>query len=182
MDKRVSSRLREPDGALDSAAASLTQERLTGWPLVEGAQSLVHQRFGHYSCLYWWESPATAFRRRRGYCVQYNTALLGVLHRLGFDCALVNASRVRLAHDPDWRMGHVWVQVTIDGEVRDVCAGPATPDTGSVRFEALTPVRRFGEPMRLLTVVGTAMIVTAAVLKSAISRQPRPAWLHHLLT
>lgn len=177
----MTSRLRGSERALDSAAATLSQERLTGWPLVEGAQSLVHERFQYYSCLYWWESPSTAFTRRRGFCVQYNTALQGVLHRLGFDCDLVHASRVRLAHDPDWRMGHVWVRVTIDGEVRDVCAGSSATDNGSVRFEPLTPVRRFGVPMRLLTGVGTAMIVTTAVLRSAISRQPRPAWLHHPL-
>lgn len=120
------SREAEAERYLDSASASLRQGHLPGWPLVERAQQAVHQQFWNYCCLYWWESPATAFTRRRGYCVQYNTA-------------------------------------------------------ASARFEPLTPVRRFGSAIRLLTLVGTALTATAALLNSTISRKPQPRWLHHPL-
>ena len=164
---------------LDTVAANLRQLQVDGWPLVETTQDLVHQRFLDYSCLYWWESPAVAFERRRGYCIQYNTALYEVLCRLGIDCMLVYAARVRLANDPIWRMGHVWVQVAIDGEVRDVCAGSSSLDANSPRFEPLTPVRRLGAGLKSLTVVGTAMAVVAASLSAGITHSARPRWLHH---
>ncbi len=166
---------------LDSVAASMRQEDLSGWPLAERAQQAVHQQFRDYSCLYWWESPATAFTRRRGYCVQYNTALQLLLDKLGIVSSLVHASHVRLVTDPTWRMGHVWVRVAIDGDIRDVCAGSASLNAASSRFEPLTPVRRFGPAMRLLTTIGTACAVMAAQLCSTISRKPQARWLHHPL-
>jgi hypothetical protein len=166
---------------LNSVAASLRQERLSGWPLVERAQQAVHQQFRDYSCLYWWESPATAFTHRRGYCVQYNTALQLILDNLGISSGLVHAARVRLVNDPTWKMGHVWLRVTIDGDTCDVCAGSASLDAASSRFEPITPVRRFSPVMRLLTTMGTAGAVMAAVLGSTISRKPQPRWLHHPL-
>lgn len=155
------------------------QQQARGWRLVADAQRLVHDRFLDYSCLYWWESPAVAFDRRRGYCVQYNTALFQVLRKLGFDCVLVYSTRVRLVDDPGWRMGHVWVQVALDGQTRDVCASSTSLTAGSPRFEPLTPVRRFSTGPRFLTVAGTAMAVVAALLRARLTRTVVPRWLHH---
>jgi len=162
-------------------ADGLRQEGLSGWPLVERAQQVVHQRFSDYSCLYWWESAVTAFIRRRGYCVQYNTALQLLLEELGIDSRPVHAYRVRLVNDPSWRMGHMWLRVTLDGDTRDVCAGSRSIDAVSLRFTPVTRVRRFGPAMRSLTTVGTAGAVMAAQLRTTISRKPRPRWLHHPL-
>jgi hypothetical protein len=123
------SREAEAERYLDSAVASLRQEHLSGWPLVERAQQAVHQQFWNYS---------------------YNTALQVLLHKLGIDSVLVHASRVRLADDPTWRMGHVWVQVTINGEVRDGCAGSASLNAQlNDQPEATTPVA--APPARHLT-------------------------------
>lgn len=130
------------------------------------------------SCLSWWESPATAFARRRGYCAQYNGALAGVLHEVGVDCRLVHAFRVHVLDDPSWQMGHVWVQVRVDGEVRDVCAGTTNTDQG-VGFEAVTPVHGFGHGMRMLTPVGMAPLVAGSLARSTLTRSPRAEWLHH---
>ncbi|MBI4900594.1 MAG: hypothetical protein HY829_08980 [Actinobacteria bacterium] len=148
---------------------------------MERAQRAVHERFRDYSCLYWWESAATAFLRRRGYCVQYNTALQLLLEKLDINSCLVHAYRVRLANDPSWRMGHVWLKVTIDGHTRDVCAGSASLDGVSSRFTPTTPVRGFGPAMRSLTNLGTAGAVLAARVGATIGRKPQPRWLHHPL-
>ncbi len=166
---------------LEEAATRVSAFGLVGWPLVEHAQRLVHEQFREYSCLHWWESPAAAFSRRRGYCAQYNGALAEVLAELDIDCRLVHAFRVRLVDDPSWRMGHVWVQVRVEGEVRDVCAGSAWTREGKARFEPLTPVRRFGRTMRLVTAIGMAPIVAGSLAWSVLTGKPRAAWLHHAL-
>ncbi len=163
---------------VDAVVSRLDHDGGAGWPLVMRARRLVHQRFRFYSCLSWWESPATALARGRGYCAQYNGALYEVLRRSGVECRLVHAFRVRLRDDPSWRIGHVWVRVRVDGESRDACAGSAGDP---IRFEPVTRVRPFGTGMRLLTVVGMAPIVAVAVTRSALTRQPRPTWLHHPL-
>lgn len=167
---------------LDRAAAALGGLGLGGWPLVAAAQQAVHRQFRCYSCLSWWESPATAFSRGRGYCVQYNGALAEVLRALGFDCRLVHAFRVRMIDDPSWRMGHVWVRVRIDGEVRDVCAGTQATQASAARFEPLTRVWGFGRAMQALTTLGMAPIVATSLTRTAIKRTPRATWLHHPLT
>jgi len=164
---------------LEEAAAGVASLGLSGWPLVDAARQVVHDRFRSYSCLSWWESPATAFARRRGYCVQYNGALAAVLRGQGLDCRLVHAFRVRDLDDPSWRMGHVWVQVRHDGEVRDVCAGIAPTEARGVGFEPITPVRGFGRGMQVLTTVGMAPLVAGSLARSALTRRPRASWLHH---
>lgn len=145
---------------------------------MDAARQVVHDRFLFYRCLSWWESPATAFRRGRGYCVQYNGALAAVLQDLDVDCRLVHAFRVRVLDDASWRMGHVWVQVRVDGEVLDVCAG-TTPTDHRVGFEPVTRVHGFGPAMQLLTTVGMAPLVAGSLARSALTRSPRAQWLHH---
>lgn len=164
--------------ALDATVTALVDSTVHGWPLVEAAQRLVHRRFRVYSCLFWWESPSVAFERGRGYCVQYNGALMIVLRALGIECRLVHASRVTLAGDPGWRMGHVWVQARLDGVTRDVCAGRAANRPGTVDFQPVTTVRPFGLGMRAAAGLGTGALVGAALLRSAVFREPRPDWIH----
>lgn len=168
----------ERSGDLQEVVADLAQRGLAGWPLVDAARRLIHDRFLFYSCLTWWESPATAYRRRRGYCAQYNGALAEVLHALGVECRLVHSFRVRVFDDPSWRMGHVWVQARVDGEVRDVCAGTPPTLRGRVGFEPLTRVRGFGPVMRAVTAGGMAPLVGGSLVRSAVTRSPRAAWLH----
>lgn len=167
---------------LARAAGALAGLGLSGWPLVAAVQRLVHERFRFYSCLSWWESPATAFGRGRGYCAQYNGALAGMLGGLGFDCQLVHAFRVRMLDDPSWRMGHVWVRVRFDGEVRDVCAGSRAAESLVVRFQPITRVWAFGRAMRFVTTLGMAPIVWGSLLRSAATGTPRASWLHHPFT
>jgi transglutaminase-like putative cysteine protease len=164
--------------ALAASASALADSGASGWPLVEAAQRLVHERFRHYSCLYWWESPRLAFERRRGYCVQYNGALAALLGAVGIECRQVHAFRVFVPDDPQWRMGHVWVRARVDGQVRDVCAGRAGNRPGAVGFVPTTAVRPFGRGMALLTALGLGPLVGAALLRATVRRGPRPAWLH----
>lgn len=173
-------RFRHPKGsALLDAVASLRASGLTGWDLVERAQQTVHDRFSDYSCRYWWESPETAFGQRRGYCAQYNGTLASMLGLLGFRCRLVHAFRVSVRDDPSWRMGHVWVQVRHEGQVRDACAGQAANRPGLVGFVPRTRVWPFGPGMRALTTLGMGPLVGFALVRSAVTRRPPPRWLHH---
>ena len=163
---------------VEAVATALAGSGLVGWALV---QELVHRQVEYYSCVRWWEPPGRAFGRGCGYCVQYNGALASVLRRLGIECELVYAVRVRLADDPSWRMGHVWVRVSIDGESRDFCAGSATTEAGRARFEPVTKVRRFGSATSVLVTIGMAPIVVFAIAGSSLRRRPWPSWLHHPL-
>jgi transglutaminase-like putative cysteine protease len=123
----------------------------------------VHDRFTTYSVLHVWERPETAFRRRRGFCTQYNGALAQILRRLGFDAWMVYAARVRFDDNPEWTLGHTWVRVRLGAEVRDVCARSASNRPGSVGFAWASRVRRLGPVVRVASGAGTAAAAFAAV-------------------
>ena len=80
------------EGSLADAVSTCVISRATGWDLVDQASRLVHDRFTTYSVLHAWERPQTSFRRRRGFCAQYNGALAQILRRLGVDARMVYAA------------------------------------------------------------------------------------------
>lgn len=169
-----------PEGVADVADAVRVcrESELNGWELVAYAQQLVHRKFTRFSILSLWETPRQAFRNSRGYANQYNTALWLVLRELGFDAIRVFATRVRQGQNPWWRMGHMWVQVTIDGRTLDVCAGRAENLPGKVHFTPVTEVRPFHGWTYWNTNNGMIVFTVYEVWKAILHRRPMPQWLH----
>lgn len=164
--------------AAAASAGSPGSEGPRGTALVERARQLVAARFAEYSVLHPWESPATAYRRGRGYCLQYNGLLYQVLRELGVDCRFVSAARVRVHNDPSWRGGHAWVRVRRDGVILDVCAHLGTDGPGRVRFTPLTRVSEVRPPRSTSAVVGMLALGAALRARQGLGGGV-PAWAHH---
>jgi Transglutaminase-like superfamily len=167
------------EGTLAGAVSACWRSGAAGWDLVDQASRLVHDRFTTYSVLHVWEQPETAFRRRRGFCTQYNGALTHILRRLGIDAWMVYAARVRFDDNAEWTLGHTWVRVRLDAEVRDVCARSAGNRPGSVGFIWLGQVRRLGPLARVASAAGTAAVAFAAVFLARLRGQGRPRWVEY---
>jgi transglutaminase-like putative cysteine protease len=102
---------------LAQAAAELRGAGATGWDLVEAARALVAERM-QYSRRNSSDTPARAFERGYGYCMQHAYALADLLTRLGFHAQVVHAFRNRF---PDGHQsGHAWVRVALHGETRHI--------------------------------------------------------------
>jgi hypothetical protein len=170
---------RDLDGVttLDDAVATCRRTGLTGWELVLHAQRLVYDKFVFYSLRNSWDTPARAFARGIGYCTQYNLALAQLLERLGFDVQPVYSFRVRVLDDPDWRLGHTWLQVTVEGETLDVCAGRADNRPGSVHFTPLAPVLQGSPAVFFLTNLGQIFFSGFIDWKALVTRRPPPAYM-----
>lgn len=168
-----------PEGVrtLEDAVRVCRESGRSGWDLVEYAQQLVHRKFTRYSILSLWEPPGMAFEKSRGYCNQYNSALWTILNELGFDAQRVFATRVRQDINPWWRMGHTWVQVTLDGRTLDVCASLATNRPGEVSFIPVTDVRPFHSWTYWNTNSGMIVFTVAAVWRSMLRREELPRWM-----
>lgn len=168
-----------PEGVLDleDAVRVCRASGLTGWELVAYAQNLVHRKFTRFSILNLYETPRRAFRNSRGYANQYNTALWLVLRDLGFQTRRVFATRVRQDINPWWRMGHTWVQVTIDGRTLDVCASRADNRPGQVHFVPVTDVQDFHGWTYLNTNNGMILFTVYEAWKSMLTRKPLPRWM-----
>jgi hypothetical protein len=162
---------------LDDAVATCQRAGLDGWELVAYAQRLVYRKFTHYSCRNLWDTPAAAFRRGMGYCTQYNLALKQILDRLGFDAQAVFSLQVRVVDAPDWTMGHTWLRVRVDGEVRDVCAGHAENLPGQVNFVLLAPVLPGNGFLLALTHAGMIGFCGFLEWRALLSRRPPPGWM-----
>lgn len=171
--------VRTPEGVrtLDDAIRVSRETGLTGWNLVAYAQDLVHRKFSRYSILTLWEPPGLAFRNSRGYCNQYNSALWYVLRELGFDAERVFATRVRQDSNPWWRMGHMWVQVTIDDRTLDVCAGMPENQPGMVGFIPITEVLPFSNATYRNTNLGMILFTVVTVWRALLTRSPLPRWV-----
>jgi hypothetical protein len=167
------------EGSLAGAVSTCRRSGAAGWDLVDQASRLVHDRFATYSVLHVWERPEAAFRRRRGYCAQYNDALAQILRRLGFDAWMVYSARVRFDDNAEWTLGHTWVRVRFEGDVRDICARSASNRPGSAGFICLGRVRRLGPVARVASGAGTAAAAFAAVLAARLRGQDRPRWVEH---
>jgi transglutaminase-like putative cysteine protease len=174
---------RKPTGArgvvsLDGARRLCERTSLQGWELVDFATGLVHDKFTVYSCRNLWDTPALAFKYGMGYCTQYNLALGQLLRRLGFEVQPVFALRIESYRRPEWRMGHTWLRVTVDGETRDVCAGGAENKAGAVDFRPLTPVYNGYPPVLVLTHLGLIWYAGVLEWRSVLKRQPLPSWMY----
>ncbi|MGA4669303.1 transglutaminase domain-containing protein [Propionibacteriaceae bacterium Y1923] len=169
-----------PDGVhtVDEAVDACLESDLHGWDLVDHATQLVHRKYSHYSCYHWWETPAQSFARSRGQSNQYNTVLARVLRALGFHVRTVHAARVRLTRSPWWHSGHTWLEVTVDGRTRDVCASRAENRAGDVHFVPVTATRPFRGLTYLDTTLGLAPIVTALVWKALLKNEALPRWMY----
>jgi hypothetical protein len=161
----------------DDAVAACRNSGLAGWELVTCAQRLVYRKFTHYSCRNLWDTPARAFRRGMGYCTQYNLALKQILERLGFDVQAVFSLKVRVAGAPEWAMGHTWLRVRVDGEVRDVCAGHPDNLPGRVNFTPLAPVCLGSDVVLLLNHLGMIVFCGFLQWRAPLARRPAPGWM-----
>ena len=169
-----------PDGVttVEETIEACRESGLGGWELVDHATQLVHRKYSHYSCYHWWESPVRSFARSRGQANQYNNVLSRVLKALGFRVRTVHAARVRLQRSPWWHAGHTWLEVTVDGRTRDVCASRAETRAGEVMFIPVSTVRPFRGLTYLDTTLGLAPIVTVLTWRSWIERSPLPRWMY----
>lgn len=169
-----------PDGVSTKAQAvdACRASGRTGWDLVDFATQLVHRKYRFYSSYHWWETPDRSFTASRGQSNQYNTALAHILRELGFHVRTVHAARVRLDRSPWWHTGHTWLQVTVDGYTRDVCASRAENHPGDVRFTPMTPVRPFRGLTYVDTTLGLAPIAVMATWRAWLRREPLPRWMY----
>ena len=162
---------------LDDAAAACRCSGLRGSELVAYAQRLVYRKFAFYSARNLWDTPARAFLYGMGYCTQYNLALAQLLGKLGIRSEAVYCARVQVADTPEWRMGHTWLRVTIDGVTQDVCAGRAENLPGQVGFTLLARVRRGYAPVLLLLHGGMIPFCGWLEWRALITGQAAPAWM-----
>lgn len=136
--------------ALNELSARLRATRLHGWALVEAAQRAVAVGMD-YSRRNSWDTPATAWRRGLGYCLQSAEALQAVLGGLGIPSELVQCTRNRFPprrlHDYDAAgglAGHAWLQVTLEGQTLAVCPGHPDNRPGRHHFTILGRVTPTG--------------------------------------
>lgn len=141
--------------ALEEAAMQVAATGKTGMALVEAARALVAGRM-QYCRRNSFDSPATAFKRGYGYCVQQAYALADLLVGLGIEAKIVQAFRNRF---PDGTVGgHAWVRVTVDSEERDVDSIFYDVETGELTFTSLTKVTNHTPLFKLLTQWGEAAV------------------------
>ena len=123
---------------VESIAETAASGGNEGIDLVNAAIRAVADAFPQHSAWHLWESPTTSLRHGRGRSPQYNTVLLLVLRRLGFDVRLVHAARVRGFSRPWFLSGHTWVKACVDGRWLDACASSASNKAGEINFVPLT--------------------------------------------
>jgi hypothetical protein len=165
---------------LDDAVRVCRLTGLRGWDLIAYAQHVVARKFVVYSTRNLWDTPARAFEYGLGYCTQYNLALKHILDRLGFDTESVFARKVRVLTDPDWMMGHTWLRVTLNDEVREVCAGHIDNVPGRIHFEPVTPVQHGGTAILLLMHLGMVPFCGFVEWRALLSGQGDPGWTFSL--
>jgi len=161
---------------LDDAVEACRRTGLRGWELVAYAQQLVARKFSIYCARNLWDTPARAFEYGLGYCTQYNLALKQILDRLGFDVEAVFARKVRVLTEPDWTMGHTWLRVTVQAEVREVCAGRCDNSPGYVHFEAVTPVQHGSKAVLMLMNLGMLPFCGFVEWRALFSGKGDPGW------
>jgi len=161
---------------LDDAVHACRRTGLQDWDLVAYAQHLVARKFAIYSTRNLWDTPARAFEYGMGYCTQYNLALKHLLDRLGFDTEAVFAQKVRVLSNPNWTLGHTWLRVTVQDEVREVCASYVMNEPGRNNFEPLTPVHHGNDLILLLMHLGMLPFCGFVEWRALLSGQGDPGW------
>lgn len=164
--------------SLPDAVRLCRRSDLQGWELVAFAQQLTARKFATYSTLNLWDPPGRAFVYGMGYCTQYNLALRIILRRLGFQTQIVFSLKTRFFDNEEWQMGHTWLQVTIEDETHDVCAGRVENEPGKVNFVPLSPVHK-GTPLTMfLTHLGLILFVGTLEWKALLTGTEPPAWAY----
>ena len=120
----------------------------------------------------------------------YARNLIATLKSMGCEVTCLYDRRVKKGVNSDlineiyffdneaWTMGHTWLQVTIDGETRDVCAGSLDNEPGKVNFEPLSPVHT-GHPLTMfLTHLGLILFVGTLEWKALLTGKEPPAWAY----
>ena len=145
---------------IDDAVDYLKASGLRDWALVEAAQKLIAQKMS-YSRRNPWDFPQRAFSRGMGYCYQQNIALHRIYQRLGIKSRPVQSFEVDFPpseiHGIPWEGGitsHCWLEVTIDGEIKDVCAGDPNNTPGKNNFKIVGEVTGFNSAFQAFTWVG----------------------------
>ena len=145
------------------AVAACRRSGLTGWELVAYAQNLAARKFT-YSRRNPWDTPARAFERGLGYCQQQALALKEIYDRLGIHAEPVFAlqcgfpsSIIHGIAEPGRISAHTWLQVTMDGEPRDVCPGCVANRPGITHFQVLSKVRPLSPWMRPFAHLGSVV-------------------------
>ncbi len=157
-----------PAPTLDDLVAQCLTSGRQGRELASEAIRAVAQAFERHSVWHLWESPTRALAGRRGWSQQYNTVLLRVLRRLGFEARLVHAARVRGFGYPWWLSGHAWVKVKIESQELDACASRGTNRVGECGFVPLTVEL----PVRMVTRWAVSL-----ALVPFVAREVWAAWL-----
>lgn len=135
--------------------------------------------FRRHSAWHLWEDPERALARGRGWSHQYNTVLLLLLRRLGFDARLVHAARVRGFNRPWFMSGHTWVKVRIGGHWRNACASSPDNRVGRVGFVALTDELPMRARTRLAGGLALMVFVVYTVWKAWLTGKRVPRWVYH---
>lgn len=145
------------------AVAACHRSGLTGWELVAYAQNLAARKFT-YSRRNPWDTPARAFERGLGYCQQQALALKQIYDQLSIHAEPVFAlqccfpsSIIHGIAEPGRISAHTWLQVTLDGETRDVCPGCVTNRPGITHFQVLSRVRPLSPWIRPFAHLGSAV-------------------------
>ena len=161
---------------IGDAVAACRETGLQGRDLVAYAQHLVYRKFAYYSVRNLWDTPARAFEFGMGYCTQYNLALKQILDRLGFHTQAVSSTQVRLNDRPEWRLGHTWLRVTVDGKTLDVCAGRPDNLPGKNGFVPVKPVWRGNELVFFLTNLGMMLFAGSLSWRALLTGRRAPEW------
>lgn len=158
-----------PAPTLDELVAQCLASGQRGRDLVNEAIQTVAHAFEQHSVWHLWESPKRALAGRRGWSQQYNTVLLELLRRLGFEARLVHAARVRGFGYPWWLSGHAWVKVRLGTQEIDACASRGTNRAGEIGFVPLT----IELPVRTVTRWAVSLALTPFIV-----REVWAAWLN----
>lgn len=141
---------------IEEAIKCCKDSGLVGWELVTFVQKLVGEQMS-YSNTNPTQFPKKAFERGEGYCWQQAACIHYILKELHMKSELVYAKRTQFPsklrenkEQPSYVSGHTWCQVTIKGEVKDVCSCDEENLPGRIHFTTLSAVR----PYRGLVMVG----------------------------
>jgi hypothetical protein len=160
---------------IDEAVEACRKSGLSGWELAAFAQRITAERFS-YSRRNPWDSPARAFERGLGYCLQQARALKTIYDRLEIENRIVMGScsfPAKTVHgiaEPPGYGRHSWLRVNIDGVEKDVCPGDRGNYPGRVHFKLLSDVRTMPWWMIPFAHLGSVVVNSArdhAVRKTA---------------
>ncbi|MFC2144975.1 transglutaminase domain-containing protein [Actinomycetota bacterium] len=137
---------------------------LEGWEMVEAVQKFTAKKMP-YSRRNPWDFPSRAFSRGMGYCYQYNIALHIIFKRLGIQSRPVQTFKAEFPPSQIHGMpceggitSHAWLEVTVDGETKNVCAGDINNSPGKNNFKIVGEVTGFNSFFQAFTWLGGILV------------------------